>query len=151
MVYRNPLEAYQTVSKAAMNGPETEASVLTKASLRLKDCQDNWDTPNCDERLFSALRYNQKIWSVFQAELSEKANPLPKTMRLDLLRLSAFIDKRCFEILAFPDREKISLLIDINNNIAAGLRQQAQQMSPAERTDPAMAVATQPTGAYAQI
>ena len=151
MVYRNPLEAYQTVSKAAMNGPETEAAVLTKAALRLKDCQDNWDCPDRDERLFSALRYNQKIWSVFQAELSDKDNPMPKEMRLNLLRLSAFIDKRCFEILAFPDREKLSILMDINNNIAAGLREQAQQATPPVRPEPSVAVPSQPVGTYAQI
>lgn len=151
MVYRNPLEAYQTVSKAAMNGPETEAAVLTKAALRLKDCQDNWESPDCDERLFSALRYTQKIWSVFQAELSDRDNPLPKAMRLDLLRLSAFIDKRCFEILAFPDRKKISLLIDINNNIAAGLRQQARQAGRPERPESQVAAASRPNGVYAQI
>ena len=151
MVYRNPLEAYQNVSKAGMNGPDTEASVLTKAALRLKDCQENWETPDSDTRLHSALRYNQKIWSIFQAELANEENPMPKALRLDLLRLSAFIDKRSFEILAFPDRDKIGILIEINNNIAAGLRQQAQQNQTPVRPDPPVDVAAQRVSTYAHI
>jgi len=39
-----------------------------------------------------------------------------------LLRLSGFIDKRIFEIQAHPAKEKLTIIIDINNNIAAGLR-----------------------------
>ena len=151
MVYRNPLEAYQSVSKAGMSGPDTEASVLTKAALRLKDCQDNWDSLGSDDRLYSALRFNQKIWSIFQVELASEDNPLPKALRLDLLRLSAFIDKRSFEILAFPSREKISILIDINNNIAAGLRQQAQQNRAPVSPEPAVDIASQRVSTYAHI
>ena len=151
MVYRNPLQAYQNASKAAMNGPELEASVLTKAALRLKECQDNWDGPDSDDRLFSALKYNQKVWSLFQAELSNPDNPLPKAMRLDLLRLSAFVDKRSFEILAFPQCEKISILIDINNNIAAGLRQQAMRISEPAPSEAVEAPPVHATGTYASI
>ena len=150
MVNRNPLEAYQNVSKASMNGPETEASVLTKASLRLKDCQDNWDAPDSDERLTSALRYNQKIWSLFQAELLEEDNPLPKPLKIDILRLGAFIDKRSFEIMAFPENGKLNILIDINNNLAAGLRQQVRQAVPAVHPEVAAPVAAPRTGTYAQ-
>lgn len=128
MAYPNPLEAYQNASKAAMRGPEIEAAVLTKAALRLKECQNDWDRPDRDKRLYAAIQYNQKIWSVFQAELSETDNPLPKALRLDLLRLGAIVDRRCVETLAFPDPQKLTLLIDINNNIAAGLRQQANQV-----------------------
>jgi flagellar protein FlaF len=43
-------------------------------------------------------------------------------LRLDVLRLAAFIDRRIFETLAYPSPEKLSIVIDINNNLAAGLR-----------------------------
>ncbi len=38
-----------------------------------------------------------------------------------LLRLSVAVDKRTFEIMAAPDAHKLSVLIDINRNIATGL------------------------------
>jgi flagellar protein FlaF len=36
--------------------------------------------------------------------------------------LSVFIDKRIFEIMAMPSPEKLTAIIEINRNVAAGLR-----------------------------
>ena len=74
-----------------------------------------------DDILEEALKFNQRIWSIFQSELSHKDNPLPKKLRMDIIRLSAIIDKRIFETMAEPSPEKLSIIIDINNNLAAGL------------------------------
>jgi len=116
------LRAYESVSQATQPGRETEAAVLTKAAVRLKDCQDSWDAPDRDNRLEEALNYNQRIWSIFQSELTREDHELPKKLRLDILRLAAFIDRRIFETMASPSPEKLKIVIDINNNLAAGLR-----------------------------
>jgi len=121
-VYRNPLEAYQTVDRTTMSGRETESRVLAQAALKLKDCQDNWDGEDRNSRLDEALKYNQRIWSVFQSELAREDNPLPGQLKQDLLRLGAFIDRRIFETMAFPAPEKLTAVININQNISAGLR-----------------------------
>jgi len=47
---------------------------------------------------------------------------LPWNVRQDILNLSLFVDKRIFEIMAFPAPEKLTALIKINRNLAAGLR-----------------------------
>ncbi len=120
----NPLQAYQAVEKETLSGRETEARILTQAALMLKECQRNWDAQDLRARLDDALRFNQRIWSIFQAELAKPENPLPNKLRVDLLRLSGFVDKRIFEVLARPTSEKLSIIIDINHNIAAGLRNQ---------------------------
>lgn len=116
------LKAYESVTKATQSFRETEAAVLTKAAVKLKDCQDNWESPDREDRLEEALKYNQRIWSIFQSELSRKDHELPKKLRLDILRLAAFIDRRIFETMAYPSPEKLKIVIDINNNLAAGLR-----------------------------
>jgi len=116
------LRAYESVSKCTQSGREIEAAVLTKAALKLKKCQDDWNAPDRDIRLDEALKYNQRIWSIFQSELSREDHELPKKLRLDILRLAAFIDRRIFETMAFPAPEKLNIVIDINNNLAAGLR-----------------------------
>ena len=121
-MYRNPLEAYQTVDRTTMSGRETEARVLAQAALKLKDCQDNWDDEDRNAKLDEALKYNQRIWSVFQGELARQDNPLPRQLKQDLLRLGAFIDRRIFETMAFPAPEKLTAVININQNISAGLR-----------------------------
>ena len=121
-MYQNPTNAYTSMQKEALNGRELEASVLTRAGLMLKQVQENWLAPDRDEKLLEAIKFNQKVWSFFQAELSDPDNPLPKNLRQDILNLSLFIDKRLFEVMANPDNEKLNIVIDINFNIAAGLR-----------------------------
>ena len=116
------LKAYESVSNATRSGREIEAAVLTKAAVKLKACQDDWDAPDRDNRLEEALKYNQRIWSIFQSELSREDHELPKKLRLDIMRLAAFIDRRIFETMASPAPDKLNIVIDINNNLAAGLR-----------------------------
>lgn len=124
-MYNSPLQRYEAVNKATMSGREIEAAVLSKAALKLKKCQDNWDADDIDKKLKEALEYNQQIWSILQGELVKPDHPLPRQIRYNLLALSAFIDKSVFEIMAFPAPEKLNIVIDINRNIAAGLRQAA--------------------------
>jgi flagellar biosynthesis activator protein FlaF len=116
------LETYRNMQKATLSGRELEAEVLSKAAFKLNFCQNNWNDPKREERLEEALKYNQKIWTLFQAELAKPDNPLPKKLREDLLSLSAFVDKRIFELMSFPTPEKLTAVININLNLAAGLR-----------------------------
>jgi len=119
----NALRAYDQVSRTTLSGPEIEAAVLTKAALKLKSCQDNWHADERNARLDEALKFNQRVWSIFQGELGREDNPMQKEIRRDVLRLGAFIDKRIIEIMAYPEPEKLTSIIAINQNIAAGLRQ----------------------------
>jgi flagellar biosynthesis activator protein FlaF len=120
-MYSTQLAAYRNMQRSTMSERELEASVLTQAALKLKDCQDNWEV--CDNsKLDEALRYNQLIWTIFQSELAKESNPLPKKIKEDILSLSIFTDKRTFDIMAYPAPEKLTAIININLNIAAGLR-----------------------------
>jgi flagellar protein FlaF len=47
---------------------------------------------------------------------------LPLEIKQNLLALSVFVDRRIFEVMAYPAPEKLDILININRNIAAGLR-----------------------------
>ncbi|MCU0559500.1 MAG: flagellar biosynthesis regulator FlaF [Desulfobacterales bacterium] len=127
-MYQAPLKAYDQVCRTTMSGREAEAAVLTKAAGKLKECQTQWGSADGDERLNAALKFNQRVWSIFQAEIDREENPLPHQLKVDLLRLSAFIDKRIFEIMAYPAPEKLTILININHNIAAGLRSNAASL-----------------------
>ena len=120
-MYSNTLKNYQEVEKATLSGRETEARVLTKAAQKLLDCQRRWKDGQFEE-LDAALKFNQKVWSIFQGELSKPENPLPTQVKADLLRLSGFIDRRIFETMSFPSSDKLDIIIKINQNIAAGLR-----------------------------
>lgn len=125
-MFQNPANTYTSMQKEHLSGRELEASVLTRAGLMLKAVQENWQGPDREQKLMEAVKFNQKVWSFFQAELSDPENPLPKNLREDILNLSLFIDKRLFEVMANPDKDKLQIVIDIDFNIAAGLRSTPQ-------------------------
>jgi flagellar protein FlaF len=120
-MYATQLQAYKKTHEATMSGREVEASVLSRAAIMLKECQDNWNNGDRAEKLEEALKFNQLVWSVFQSELMKEDNPLPGELKRNILTLSAFIDKRIFETMAYPAPEKLTVIININNNLAAGL------------------------------
>lgn len=121
-MYATQVEAYKTAQKTSMSDRDVEAAVLTKAALLLKSCQDSWGDEEHATRLDEALRFNQMIWSIFQAELAKPDNPLPRELRENILSLSAFIDRRIFQIMAAPQIDMLNSIISINTNLAAGLR-----------------------------
>jgi flagellar biosynthesis activator protein FlaF len=119
----NPLDAYRDVEKATLSQRDMEATVLSKAAMQLKATQENWTDEGHDSQLEEALNYNQRVWSFFQAELTMDDNPLPEEIKRNLLALSLFVDRRTFDALAYPAPEKLNILININLNVAAGLRE----------------------------
>lgn len=121
----SPVDAYQAVEKATLTGRELEASVLIRAAALLSDVRQNWDGADREQRLDDALRHNQRVWTLLQSELLEEGNPLPLEIKRNLLALSVFIDKRTFELMAYPEVAKLDILISINQNIASGLRGEA--------------------------
>jgi flagellar protein FlaF len=127
LLYRNSLNAYKTVANATISDRETEARVLTKAALKLKYCRDNWGAENRPEKMDKALTYTQRVWSLIQADLLDENNPLPQKLKENILILSAFIDKRIFNVMANPTPEKLNIIIDIHLNLAAGLRNSPDQ------------------------
>ncbi len=117
------LEAYQNAQNSKeMSGREIEAAALTRCALMLAACRNNWHAMGRDKHLQEALRNDQIVWSILQSELVRDDNPLPIEIRNNILTLSVFIDKRILEMMAHPDPEKLKILVDINLNLAAGLR-----------------------------
>ena len=109
-----------------MTGRQTEARVLTEAAVKLKYCRDNWEAPDRRAKLDEALTYAQRVWSLIQGDLLDEKNPLPQNIKHNILTLSAYIDQRIFNIQAYPEPQKLSIIIDIHLNLAAGLRDSAQ-------------------------
>lgn len=127
-MYKNPLQAYQEADKSGMTGREVEAYALTKAAKALRECRDCWDTSERDQLLEHALKLNQRLWSILQAELTMAENPLPALIKQNLLRLSIFIDNSIIQIFADPKLDLVNIIIDINENLASGLRQNVEVM-----------------------
>lgn len=121
-MHSSQAEVYSRTQVSALSDREAEAAVLMKAAAMMKHVQSHWTAPDRDLTLEKALRYNQRLWTFFQVALLDEKNPLPQHIRENVLRLSAFIDRRIFDTLAYPVPEKLDILININTNIAAGLK-----------------------------
>jgi flagellar biosynthesis activator protein FlaF len=117
-----PAAAYSKAQHATLSDREAEAAVLMKGAALLRHVQAHWSAPDREQTLEAALHYNQRVWTFFQVSLLDEQNPLPRQVKEGVLRLSAFVDRRIFDILAFPAVEKLDILIAINSNIAAGLK-----------------------------
>jgi flagellar protein FlaF len=109
------------VNTGELGGRELEAAVLNKAAALLEEAVGRWQEDADHALLDNALKYNQILWSVFQAELLDETNPLPMGLRENILSLSNFVDRRTFEVMAYPEPAKLEILIKINRSLADGL------------------------------
>ncbi|MBM3152732.1 MAG: flagellar biosynthesis regulator FlaF [Gammaproteobacteria bacterium] len=109
------------VAEGELAGRELEAAVLNKAAALLEEAVGRWQEDIDHALLDQALKYNQALWSVLQAELMSDASPLPFPLRENILSLSSFVDRRTFEVMAYPQADKLEILIRINRGLADGL------------------------------
>jgi flagellar protein FlaF len=117
---------YEQVQRETLEGRELEASVLFRAAQKLRKCARAWDqrhTEEFQESLTLALQFNQKLWTYLQVELANPANLLPETLRMNLLQLSKFIDKRTFALFAGSGTaDDLLAIANINEQIGDGLQ-----------------------------
>jgi flagellar protein FlaF len=115
--------AYASAAKTAqatVSPRELEASLLIKAATRLQSIADDWTERARD--LDEALHYNRKLWTLLVSAIIAEDNPLPVEIKRNILGLANFIFNQTFRIIAQPAPEALSVLVNINRDIAAGLR-----------------------------
>ena len=115
-------KAYGDVARQTANGRELEADLLLKAASRLQTIRDAWDCNKAD--LGEALLYNRKLWSIFVTDVTGADHQLPADVRQNVANLGIFVLKQTQSVTADPKPEHLSSLININREIAAGLRGQ---------------------------
>ena len=112
--------AYARTARVTQSPRELEASLLAQAAARIQACAENW-APGKRE-LGEALTFNRKIWTILAASATDPENPLPAAIKANVAQLAAVIFQRTISVLMEPAPEKLTLLIRINRDIAAGLR-----------------------------
>ena len=114
-----------------LGGREIEAAVLDKASFQLRRAQAKMRPLVLDERTEEALQFNRRVWEVLRADWQQPECALPKEMRESLLSLSVFVTRYLLDFRAEPRPERLNVLIQINENLVAGLRPRATTTEPA--------------------
>jgi flagellar protein FlaF len=111
--------AYARTSQALSSPREIEAQTLLMAARKLQDVQNNWTGP--DKRMYAALLFNRRLWTIFMSAVENNDNPQPTDVRQKIFNISVFVMQHTIDIQMNPDPAKLKALIDINCNIAAGL------------------------------
>ncbi|WP_210162405.1 flagellar biosynthesis regulator FlaF [Maritalea myrionectae] len=117
--------AYQQTAKKTASPRELEASLLSKSAAQLQRIRDDWD--NKKPELDGALTYNRKLWTVFMTSVTSDENPLPTLIKQNVANLGIFVMNHTISTLANPEARRLDVLININKELAAGLRTQQNQ------------------------
>lgn len=118
--------AYQQVGKQTTNARDLEANLLSKAASSLQRLRDNWDASPVKE-LHVALRFNRRLWSVFMSSVTSNDSHLPVDLRENIANLGIFVAKQTVSLEIEPKPQKLDVLININRQLAAGLRTNPQE------------------------
>jgi len=122
--YAQKLKRYQRVNVPEGGEPRyTEAWALVEAARRMAVSIGTGEPDSKEQKqgMKSAIRLNWRLWTIFQAELTNAESDAPLDLRENMLSLCQFVDRHTVGCLAGPTPEKLRHLIDLNRNIAAGL------------------------------
>ena len=111
--------SYGAIAKQIANPRELESQLLLTAASRLQAVHDCWDAGPSD--LDDALLYNRKLWTVFLTSVTGDDHPLPAEIRQNVANLGLFVIKQTLSMMTDPRRDRLSPLININRQLAAGL------------------------------
>ena len=102
---------------------EMDAAAFSQAASVLDQARQNLDDRDLRER---ALKYNQLLWSIIQADVTGKDNTLSDSLKANLMSLSIFVDRQTSKALTDPTEEIFDSMININLNISEGLMEGAE-------------------------
>jgi flagellar biosynthesis activator protein FlaF len=117
---QNAARAYGRVAKEIASPRELESDLLLKAAAQLQAVQDAWDDKRAD--LDAALLYNRKLWMVFVSSVTTPDHPMPLPIRQNVASLAVFVMKQTLATMIEQRPEQLTSLININRELAAGLR-----------------------------
>src|SRR5262245_25591901 len=99
-MHQQATQAYQQVAKRTANPRDLEANLLSKAAGNLQRIRDDWDGARGD--LYSALKFNRKLWTVFLSSATREDNPLPQPIRQNIANLGMFVMTHSIKLEANP-------------------------------------------------
>ena len=113
-------QAYSSIAKKTGSPRELEADLLLEAAARLQAVREAWESKRSD--LNAALVNNRRLWSIFVTSATSSDNPLPANVRQNIANLGLFVFKQTMMVLIDPKPDNLVSLININRELAAGLR-----------------------------
>ena len=112
---------------------DVEAWALAEAARRLIDASRE---PVNTEAFQAALKLNQRLWTIFQAAMTEDDCGHPREVRTNIAALSLLVDRETMARLADLNPAKLDVLININRQVASGLTTRPGQAQPGAQPAP---------------
>jgi flagellar protein FlaF len=113
-------KAYAAVAKETASPRELESLLLLKAAFKLQSVYDGWtDQPH---GLDDAVIYNRRLWTVFLDAVCDETSQLPVLVRQNIANIGIFVMTETFSLMSNPKPSQLVPLININRELAAGLR-----------------------------
>ena len=116
-------QAYGKTASKTSSPRELEADLLLQAASQLQSIRDGWATKHTE--LNAALTNNRKLWSLLVATVTRPDNPLPAAIRQNVANIGIYVFKQTVATMANPKPENLAGLININRELASGLRGRA--------------------------
>ncbi|MFP5518164.1 MAG: flagellar biosynthesis regulator FlaF [Alphaproteobacteria bacterium] len=114
------------------NPRDVEAWALAEAARRIIAASHAKD----EKAYREALQLNQRLWTIFQAAITEEDCGHPPEVRTNIAALSLLVDRETTNRLVDLDFGKIDTLVNINRNVASGLTAQGQFIAAQQATQP---------------
>lgn len=108
------------MARATTSPRELESTLLSRSAGNLQRVRDNWGESIAELR--PALLYNRKLWTVLVNSVTSNDSPLPQEVRQNIANLGVFILGQTVELELDPQPNKLDALININRELALGLR-----------------------------
>ncbi len=113
-------KAYAAVAKETASPRDLESLLLLKAAFKLQSVFDGWtDQPH---GLDDAVLYNRRLWTVFLDSVCDEGSQLPVPVRQNIANIGIFVMSETFTLMTNPQPAMLVPLININRELAAGLR-----------------------------
>lgn len=110
---------------ATQNGRDLEYRLLAQVTGGLMKARDG--RASLQEKLNWILQ-NEKVWSVFLADVNHPENTLPRELKGGLASLALWVMKETKFVMS-DDTASLDDLIEINRQIMAGLKPEPQSMA----------------------
>lgn len=120
---QNGAQAYANIAQKTANPRDVEAQLLIRAANRLQSIVAG--QVEDIEEMREALRYNRKLWTILSTSATAAGNPLPRQIKENIGNIALFVLPHCVELEHVPDPQRMTSLVNINREIAAGLMQSA--------------------------
>ncbi len=113
---------YQRAAATAISPRGTEIAAFAAINARLTEAETETDR-------IKALNRNHELWSVLLKDIALSSNALPEILKQDLMKLGVF--SMHYSTVAISQRLPVQPLVDINDSMIEGLRQQTQRSEAA--------------------